>query len=538
MKVLIMIHGLFGSALANQKDLSKIYYPGRASDYLCGRLQMKMYTRKLATMSTQASKHHHNNHNNNPNKHNNTNNHNTNNHNESNSTDANNPIAHRDDDDDDITGNTFSCINLKKSKYNQRKDLRQFSHLSPSSKVKKQNQRQTVTAAANPSSILSPSSVPPSQPDIMNKKDFEKMCSEELEPVDILLKVFGISIYDKFIKYIKQFSSYTRITEITEAKISKCENVLYCMPWNWVKGTDDGFERLMKTMHKFQAIFTSMAHKNKLFFDGFILLGHSVGGCISILGTENWQKEYHLKKPEEFAPVLRVICVGSPINGSDKAIQVIEGESKCSNWFSNEQILKLTNAHGSKMLYELLPQDYLTKHIFDPRFSRRIIDETLNYYQNLRPSGNVNYEFIFNESKQTSSDKEDNILIDMNNVLITPEMANIVSNNEHALLASVPSASSLISPSLSPLPSGLSPNLSLTSAVQPQSRNSMSSTNQPPHLSSSVLSPSFSSSSASSSPPSLSTSPGRQCEKAKGINFINYINVIIIIMAMVRSLQK
>lgn len=336
MKVLIFLHGVFGSALESPQT-SRTVYPGTLHDFLRGKILRRKKT-KTTNKDSDTILNYDNNY--------------------YNSDEDYNEDEYNDEDDDD--------------EKLRRKALQ---------------------------------SVLKTQPCVMNDRDFELICKEGLRPKKIISSVYGLSVYSAFLRHIKKFTTYKQITEISEEQIKNCENILYCLPWNWIEGRSDAIKRLIMVMHDFQRIFDKMVNNTQTYFDGFLLIGHSEGGCAAILGAERWTNNYGHN--HQYAPVLRVMCIGSPLNGSQKAINIIEGRSQGLHWFSPAQLLRLNNLNHCKMLYELLPYDYLMANLQNPKLSKRKIESALQFYTDLQPSGKVRYVFLYNKKKKTQLNVKD-----------------------------------------------------------------------------------------------------------------------------------
>lgn len=240
---------------------------------------------------------------------------------------------------------------------------------------------------------------------VMNERDFNLLCDESLRPDDIVTRVFGISVYSSFISHIESATTFRRIYNVGEEEVKKLNgDILYCLPWNWVIGRDDGIQRLIMVMHQFQRIFSDLTVNGKVFFDGFILVGHSIGGCIATIAAERWMRTYGTDT--KYANVLRAMCVGSPIFGTEKAISIIDGTCDGVNWFSGEQLLTLSHLPHSNILYELLPFAYLRENLHNTRLSHKKILSAMRYYDEIQVSGDVPMVFMYNKQKKTCTTGE------------------------------------------------------------------------------------------------------------------------------------
>lgn len=265
---------------------------------------------------------------------------------------------------------------------------------------------------------------------VMNDRDFDLICEKNLRPTKIISSICGLSVYSSFLRHMKKFTSFTLINDITQKAIKDCQNVMYIIPWNWINGRGDAIKRIIQVMHEFQRLFNAMQQSKKVYFDGFLLLGHSEGGCAAVLATERWNKTYG--SDGKYAKILRVMCVASPLNGSEKAINVLEGNSKGVHWFSNSQLLHLNSLPHCKMLYELLPYEYLITHQQDPKMSKKKIQDALQYYADLKPGGTIPYVFLYNKSKKTKL-HENQVLVNVDRLPLERNMIQLLSQQEHAL---------------------------------------------------------------------------------------------------------
>lgn len=170
--------------------------------------------------------------------------------------------------------------------------------------------------------------------------------SKALKSPKILDSYATVGIYRDFIRLLKL--RHTIIDWPTVDLVTKSnKDLAILMPWVWLYGIDHGVRVLSDLVDEIKSVFNKIVSP-KIHLDGLILIGHSAGGIVANLF--NFRCNENVK-------ILRIITIGTPFFGTNKALKLLRNESQDASLpgFSVSQIMNLANQPHFKIIYDLLP---------------------------------------------------------------------------------------------------------------------------------------------------------------------------------------
>lgn len=238
-----------------------------------------------------------------------------------------------------------------------------------------------------------------------DKKKFEELYNcKSIKSTKILSSFAGVSIYKRFKQLLR--NNYNIVDHLSVDTIyDGTKDIAIMLPWPWIYGIEKGVEALYEMIQNIHNTFEEIYNTKKttVFLDGIILVGHSAGGIVANL----YHYRYNLIK------ILRIVTIGTPFFGTDKALKVLTLNSKKNemSWFTSEQIFKLANHEDFFILYDLLPKiNNPVKHLDFTKVTRsnNLKDEIIRSLKQKSANNTTSRIYIYNikkaiDGKQTLS---------------------------------------------------------------------------------------------------------------------------------------
>lgn len=230
----------------------------------------------------------------------------------------------------------------------------------------------------------------------MKDSDFQLLLnnSNNIKATGIITHLYGLSVYGNFYTHIKKKYNIVKTFNAEQIINQKNGKDIFCfVPWNFHLGIREGLTQLKNMIVNFLDCKKQIFQLSNIFFDGFILIGHSAGGLVA----------QYFNELDEFIPyhqyIKRIIYVGTPFLGSFDAYLILINKKK-HKLYTHKQMNILNAQINFNLLYDLLPKN-IALDMSKLLLNINKFDDSMNLFQNLHKKNSIPYIIISNDKKKT-----------------------------------------------------------------------------------------------------------------------------------------